>query len=235
MSEKNSPVRAPLLPYTAVADLIVQLMGKGCEVVLHDLDTPQHSVVYVAGESVTGRKPGQGFRHLVSELIRTPRETPNITPNWFFEHEGKPVRSTTLFIRNSRGELTGALCVNLDVTGAVRDFERLASLLPGLAGINPLSESPAAPLTGTASVTAETGSGNAENVFTSVCRLIDRMTAAGAKTREERLQLIDFMQDRGVFLVKGALEYAADKLGISKVTVYSDLDALKRRKTEQQN
>ncbi|MBS1385975.1 MAG: PAS domain-containing protein, partial [Duodenibacillus sp.] len=140
MSEKNSPVRAPLLPYTAVADLIVQLMGKGCEVVLHDLDTPQHSVVYVAGESVTGRKPGQGFRHLVSELIRTPRETPNITPNWFFEHEGKPVRSTTLFIRNSRGELTGALCVNLDVTGAVRDFERLASLLPGLAGINPLSE-----------------------------------------------------------------------------------------------
>ena len=216
MSEKNSPVRAPLLPYTAVADLIVQLMGKGCEVVLHDLDTPQHSVVYVAGESVTGRKPGQGFRHLVSELIRTPRETPNITPNWFFEHEGKPVRSTTLFIRNSRGELTGALCVNLDVTGAVRDFECLASLLPGLAGINPLSESPAAPLTGTASVTAETGSGNAESVFT-------------------RLQLIDFMQDRGVFLVKGALEYAADKLGISKVTVYSDLDALKRRKTEQRN
>lgn len=52
MSEKNSPVRAPLLPYTAVADLIVQLMGKGCEVVLHDLDTPQHSVVYVAGETV---------------------------------------------------------------------------------------------------------------------------------------------------------------------------------------
>lgn len=43
------------------------------------------------------------------------------------------------------------------------------------------------------------------------------------------------MQDRGVFLVKGALEYAADKLGISKVTVYSDLDALKRRKTEQRN
>lgn len=83
MSEKNSPVRAPLLPYTAVADLIVQLMGKGCEVVLHDLDTPQHSVVYVAGESVTGRKPGQGFRHLVSELIRTPRETPNITPTGF--------------------------------------------------------------------------------------------------------------------------------------------------------
>ena len=68
-----------------------------------------------------------------------------------------------------------------------------------------------------------------------MCRLIDRLTAAGAKTREERLQLIDFMQDRGVFLVKGALEYAADKLGISKVTVYSDLDALKRRKTEQRN
>lgn len=40
MSEKNSPVRAPLLPYTAVADLIVQLMGKGCEVVLHDRSTP---------------------------------------------------------------------------------------------------------------------------------------------------------------------------------------------------
>ncbi len=47
-------------------------------------------------------------------------------------------------------------------------------------------------------------------------------------SREERLSLLSFMEERGVFLVKGALDRVAQRLGISKVRLYADLDALRK-------
>ena len=47
-------------------------------------------------------------------------------------------------------------------------------------------------------------------------------------TREDRVKLLSVMDSRGIFLMKGALEHAADRLGVSKVTIYSDLDQIRR-------
>ena len=77
------------------------------------------------------------------------------------------------------------------------------------------------------------------SVLKTVYAMIDRMTervragrsSSSVLTREERLPLVRFMDTRGVFSVKGALDYAAERLGVSKVTLYSDLD-LPRRESE---
>ena len=49
-------IKQELRPYVPLAQMLVQTLGPDCEVVLHDLDTPAHSVVYVENPSVTGRK-----------------------------------------------------------------------------------------------------------------------------------------------------------------------------------
>ena len=41
------PVKPALMPYVPIAQMLVQTFGPDCEVVLHDLDCPAHSVVYV--------------------------------------------------------------------------------------------------------------------------------------------------------------------------------------------
>lgn len=48
-------------------------------------------------------------------------------------------------------------------------------------------------------------------------------------TREERMEKIRFMQKRGIFQVKGSIEQVAKRLGITKVTVYSYLDELRKK------
>ena len=48
-------------------------------------------------------------------------------------------------------------------------------------------------------------------------------------SREERRRLVEMLNDREVFLVSGSGEYAADVIGVSKVTIYSDLDAVRRK------
>ncbi len=47
--------------------------------------------------------------------------------------------------------------------------------------------------------------------------------------RHEKIELIKFMDEKGIFLMKGSVEKVASMLGISKVTVYSYLDEIKNK------
>lgn len=54
----------PLLKsYVPLMDMLGATFGQDCELILHDLADPEHSVVYVVNGSVTGRKVGQGIEH----------------------------------------------------------------------------------------------------------------------------------------------------------------------------
>ena len=55
-------IRPALAPYVPLARMLAQTFGQDCEVVLHDLENPAHSVVYVANGVVTGRKVGDKVR-----------------------------------------------------------------------------------------------------------------------------------------------------------------------------
>lgn len=50
-------------------------------------------------------------------------------------------------------------------------------------------------------------------------------------TRDERVEKIRSMENKGVFLMKGSVEQVAAKMGVNKVTIYSYLDEVhgKRR------
>lgn len=48
--------------------------------------------------------------------------------------------------------------------------------------------------------------------------------------REEKLELIRFMDQRGIFLLKGAVDHVGSRMGISRVTVYSYIDEVRGKK-----
>jgi len=45
--------------------------------------------------------------------------------------------------------------------------------------------------------------------------------------REEKVLAIRFMEQKGMFLIKGVVDKVAARMGISKVTVYSYLDEIR--------
>ena len=67
-------IRPALAPYVPLARVLAQTFGQDCEVVLHDLDCPEYSVVHVENPSVTGRKVGQSFDQLVRQEFTTSEE-----------------------------------------------------------------------------------------------------------------------------------------------------------------
>lgn len=225
-------IRPELAPWIRFADALARMQGPSTEIVLHDLTNPAHSVVYVVNGDITDRKVGQGVRHLVPEML-TSHEGKPIGP-WWFRYRTKLIRATTELIYDKAGEIIGALCVNEDVTGEERLFLSLEGRLPGLTMTDLKADGDTAGL-----IKPETSvkdaelSGKPDSVRKTVFRLISETAAqkayAEAKTnRDVRRRLVRGLKERDVFLLKGSIEELARLLGLSKVTIYSDLDALRR-------
>lgn len=222
MSNKN------LLPYFSVAELIARTFPDA-EVVLHDLSLPQHSVIYVANGTVTGRKVGQTFHHLIEKAVFAGNPEDGVVDNYTFEKDGRQIRSSSLLIRNEQKKLIGALCINIDTTQASALLNLAQGLLTGRRADTNLG-SKALPDSSEQRCPVTVEKSSEESVRQFVNNMVDSMIREleleGKHTKEDRLELIRFMDERGVFLVKGSMEYVAGKLGLSKVTLYGYLDKI---------
>lgn len=211
-------VKMLLKPYMTMADMLAKTFGQECEVVLHDLSTPERSVVYVANNSVTGRQIGQSFDQLVKQVLLSENLKEDYVTNYFFTApNGKLIRSSTLLIRDEEGNLAGALCINLDTTRVQAQIEYLRGWMP------PETGSPESNI-------AHPQPEHIADMVTGLIRNIIGEKPPEKMTREERLAKVRFMEEKGIFLMKGSVEQAAEGLGVKEVTIYSYLDELRRQK-----
>lgn len=208
--------------FIPTAQMIAQTFGPDCEVVLHDLSIPQNSVVYAVNGHVTGRRVGQSFDHLITHVLLSRNYAGGFVSNYYFTTEdGRLIKSSTALIRDGEGKVAGALCVNVDTTRATQAIGWLLQSLPGCPGL------PGAPgREGAGDLPPDHILGIADDL---IARLIGER-APGGMSREEKVELVRFMEGKGLFLIKGAIDKVAERLGISKVTVYSYLDEVKSKK-----
>ncbi|MFR4988221.1 helix-turn-helix transcriptional regulator [Anaerotruncus colihominis] len=212
-------IKPILAQYIPLAHMIAQTIGDDCEVVLHDLENPQQSVVYIVNNRVTGRQVGQSFDHLVPQVILSKKLDHDIVTNYYFHTaDGRLIKSSTALLKDFGGKVVGALCINIDTTKISQQIEWLQSLMPG-------TEENAAP--------AEVSQEELTHVSEIVTDLIDKIIGnkdMARLRREEKLELIRFMDQRGIFLLKGAVDQVGSRMGISRVTVYSYIDEVRGKK-----
>lgn len=203
-----------LKKYIPIANLIAKTFGRNCEVVIHDLTDPQNSVIYAVNNHVTGREVGQAFDHLVKQVLLSNKFENDYVAGYKTQTEdGREIKSSTAFIRDSNEKVIGALCVNYNLDSMIhfKDF------LDEFMAVEPAEEEKNVELM--------------ENVAEIADDLIDRIIAHYGNEelkRKEKIKIIKFMDEKGIFLIKGSVDKVAEKLGISKVTVYSYLDEIKK-------
>ncbi|AXX86937.1 PAS domain-containing transcriptional regulator, YheO family [Malaciobacter marinus] len=208
-----------LKAYIPIANMIVKTFGKNCEVVLHDLTQPKNSVVYAANGDVTGRKVGQSFDHLIKMVLLNKDFKDDYVVNYFFETEdGKKIKSSSALIRDEKDEVIGMLCLNYDLT--------LSHLLQ-----KELEDFLGAP---TGQETKESEKYVLDQDIVSILdNLIEKIfenTNIEKLTRKDSLEIIKFMDEKGIFLVKGSIDKVAKYMGVSKVTIYSYLDSIRGKR-----
>ncbi|KLU64864.1 YheO-like PAS domain protein [Desulfosporosinus acididurans] len=207
-----------LKSYISVADMITQTFGRNCEVAIHDLTQPERSVVYVSNGTVTGRKVGQSFDYLISQVLLSKKFKDDYTANYVFEAaNGKKIKSSSSLIRNSEGDVVGMLCINYDLTLSYLIKEEVIGFLPE---------------SNQDKMTADDDIPN-QDVMTIIDDLIDNIIGnrdVGSLKRKDNIDIIRFMDVKGVFLVKGAIDKVAESLNLSKVTIYSYLDEVRGKR-----
>lgn len=207
----------PLLKtYFPIADTIAETFGNNCEVVVHDLSQPESSVVYVANGHVTGRQIGQSFDHLVKQVLLNKNFKDDRVTNYMFDtRDGKNIKSSSVLIRDEAGEVVGMLCINYDITVGMKMREQL-DVFFGVGIQEMVSEK-------------DVGQDVMEVIDELILKIIGT-TDVNNLTRKKSVEIVKFMDEKGIFLVKGAIDKVAALMGVSRVTIYSYLDEAKGKR-----
>ena len=207
--------------YIPIARMIGDTFGTHCEVILHDFSNPQNSVVYTRNNTVTNRQVGESFtEYFVKEVLLSRKFEDDCSVNYMMTgSSGQTVKSSTALIRDSGDRVIGALCVNIDVTCLANVLSQLSELM----GMEPPS------------LSLEKEVEVRPHIKEIVDDIIDQTIGSQdveLLSREQKIELIRFMNAKGIFLIKGATDKVADRMNISKVTVYRYLDEIKKGKRE---
>jgi len=213
MIEKpNSQILEVLI---SVARGIATTMGQSCEVVVHDLSKPKSSVIAVFNNSVTGRQVGEGIRDLVHTVLRSPDFKDEMLANYqTVTKDGKHVKSTTIVIRDENKNVIGALCINFDLSTFVatkrffEDFTKVNNLLPPENKVVNISNADVLDIIDHI----------IKSTIIETCKSIDQMN------KEDKIQVVQYLDEKGVFLVRGSVNWVANKLKLSRNTVYNYLE-----------
>ena len=215
---KQGKLRATQADLELLADNLAGMFGPDCEVLLHDLTGSHEStVVKIANGHVTGRKLGDPPTNIFYEQVMAGGGA-NPPPYVTRLEDGRIIKSSTTFLRDHRGKITGAVCVNYDATALVRAFEQVRDFLG-------------------AAVHPEEGGGG-EVYARSLNEVFEHFLAQAEKTagkpgremnKAEKLHALAYLRDRGVLQFAKANVRLCEFFEISKFTLYNYLEIVRNR------
>jgi predicted transcriptional regulator YheO len=198
-----------------VARAIVATVGPQCEVVVHDLRNPEHTLIAISGNltdrAVGAPVPDMEFlpRNLTTfqdDVIRQPARTPR----------GRDLLSTTVWVRNTAGTIVGAICINMDFN----DLRHARDLLNrALTGIETTPEAEVL-----------------ETFATSPQDFVEIALHGAIKkvgkplhhfNRQDKIAIISALEQAEVFRFSQSIEIVMDQLGISRASIYSYLKEIR--------
>lgn len=216
-----------LKPYIKLTEFLGTILGPDYEVVLHDVGNPESSVIAIANGHISGRTIGAPLTDLARRIIMEGDYRINdsrINYTGIAQENGKTLRSSTFYIKNPDGELSGFLCVNFD-DSRYRDLsQRLLELRhpDEFIAKNFIYDKSIA----WSDFDSSAGSENFHESVTSVTeQAIAQVTRESGVpvdrlTKDEKISIIAVLDEKGVFLIKNAVKQVADMLRCSQASVY---------------
>ena len=239
----------------AVLSQLVGPLGRSLpgpvEIVLHDLAALPNSIVAIEGD-VTGRRPGDPA---TDRLLETAASGSFETRTGYrtTSPSGRSLLSTTIVIRDAAGRPAAALCINRDVTdwqiigSAARSIlgENEAGLgsegsggsgdvgdVGGVGGVgqnerNTQDERSGAAARGSADG-GEAFVHDVDELAAAVLRqaVAEQDVPVSLMRKAHKVEAVRSLKRRGFFMLRDAVEMAAQALGVTRFTIYNYLNEI---------
>lgn len=214
MSDAIHPILKSMIP---LVEGIANTFGKNCEVILHDIRNPQSSIIAIHNGHVTGRTVGSPMSEYGLATLRKGQFDKPIVNYKKKTKDGRLLKSSSLFIRDESGKLIGFLCINYDIS----EMTVIKNILNDLTHISDEVD-----------FNEESSEGYGNTVNDVLSSIVNKTLESVGKpvayiTKEEKVNIVQMLDDKGVFLIKGAIDYVAKVLCVSRYTIYNYLDEIR--------
>lgn len=215
MTAKFNPLsdedHAILASYFPVVDGIAALIGEHCEIVLHSLEFLEHSAIYIVNGHNTDRKIGSPITDRALWSLHH-MQTDSVSKPYFTRAKGGVLmKSITIAIRNGKQHVIGLICININLDVPVSQFLNSFIAPQETEGSVNFASS-------VEDLVAQT----IENTIIEVKN--DRNISNSNKNRH----IVTALFEKGIFDIKDAINQVADRLEISRHTVYLYIRQLKQ-------
>ncbi len=204
--------------FEQLTKFISLVCGNEYEIVLHNIEDPESSIIAIENGIVSGRSVGGPMSDLALKMLSGRYyENNDFVVNRGTTRDGKVLASSTFFVKNDKSELIGMLCINHDLTGMIGFRNALAENLSSF-GIEDVSLHDSAPQESLAKNVEDLMSSIYTKTIGGVSIPPDRMSY------DEKMEFVGALEKQGYFLLKGAVPEIARLLKVSEATVYRYLN-----------
>ena len=199
--------------FSSLFNLLSSHLGADSELVLYDLTSTTPELIDIRNGQISGGKAG-----IYDELVRAQGGWPfpenRTTCNLIYTLNGGSVRRcSAMCIYDDNGSPIGCICLNQDITRTL-EAERLIHNLNQYHG--------------------DAGSTFTSDINTVLENLLSEVSEQigvpyNEMTKEDRIEYIRLLDQRGAFLVTKAGDRICSLLSISKYTMYAYLDIARNR------
>lgn len=202
---------AILASYFPVVDGIAALLGEHCEIVLHSLEFLEHSAIYIVNGHNTDRKIGSPITNRALKSLHNMHNDSVSKPYFTRAKGGVLMKSITIAIRNGKQHVIGLICININLDVPVSQF--LHSFM--------------------ATQETENNVNFASSVEDLVAHTIETTIEeiqwdSNVANNNKNRQIVASLYEKGIFDIKDSINQVADRLNISRHTVYLYIRQIKQ-------
>lgn len=192
---------------------IATLFGDNCEVTVHDLAKEYEStIIAIENGHVTGRHIGDAASEAVLRALK--EESSNVEDEYGYlarTKDGRVVKSSSIYLRDAAGRLSYLLGINYDITDLIMAHHTIKAIT-------------------TVNGNEEDEKENLNTITSNVNDLLDQLIAEADRfiskpvammTKDDKTRAIQFLSDKGAFLIKKAGDKVSRHYDISKYTLYN--------------
>ena len=199
-----------LITYGPVIKGTVALFNPFLEVAVHDIKKNRIAALY---NTISNRKVGD--QSPLAKLKTPVEKFPDIfEPYYETNWDGRKIKCTTVTIRDERKNPIALICYNLD-TSAFQEMQQSLNLFLNV------KENAANPV----EMFSEKWQEKVDQAIDAY--LLEHKLLIGSLDNTQKKQLVEELSKQGIFFLKNAAPYVANKLKISRATVYNYLKVLR--------
>lgn len=198
---------------TRLSKALAKQFGSNCEVVIHDFKEGNldSSITAIENGHVTHRKVGdQPSIEVLEDLSKKPEEIEDRL-GYLTEADGKMIKSSTVYIRDEDGNVSGSFGINYDISPMILFEKQLQDFVKVEQEEEKESKYPYHDV-----------NSMLDDLIKRAVKLVGRPVAY--MTREDKIKAIQYLNEHGAFLITKSGDRISKYFGISKYTMYSYLD-----------